>query len=103
MEPTPISEDTSSEGERAADVAGPDAAELTSTDLAMLAMENQRWKYPGAKDTAILERFGVSATRYYQLLDSLIDKPAALAADPLLVNRLRRLRQRRATQRSAQR
>jgi hypothetical protein len=77
--------------------------ELTETQSAILAFERQWWKYPGAKESAVLERFGMSATRYYQVLNALIDQPAALAADPLLVRRLRRLRAQRQHQRSAKR
>ena len=49
------------------------------------------WKYAGAKEQAIRAQFGMSATRYYQVLNALIDRPEALAFDPLLVKRLRRL------------
>ena len=45
----------------------------------------------------------MSATRYYQVLNALIDKPAALAADPLLVKRLRRLQVHRQRTRAARR
>ena len=49
-------------------------------------------KYAGAKEEAIRELFSMSATRYYQVLNALVDRPEALAADPMLVKRLRRLR-----------
>lgn len=58
----------------------------------ILAFERQWWRHAGAKEQAIRDTFGVSATRYYQLLNRLLDEPAALAHDPVLVNRLRRLR-----------
>ena len=58
----------------------------------MLAFERQWWRRAGAKETAIRDRFGVPPTRYYQVLNALVDRPEALAADPLLVRRLRRLR-----------
>ena len=61
-------------------------------DLEILAFERQWWKYAGAKEQAIKELFDMSATRYYQVLNALIDNPDALAADPMLVKRLRRLR-----------
>ena len=73
--------------------------ELTARDLEMLEFERLTWRYPGAKETAILERFEMSATRYYQVLLDLIDRPAAEAHDPQLVRRLRRLRDARARQR----
>ena len=75
--------------------------ELTETEIAMLTFERQWWKYAGAKETHVRETFGVSMTRYYQQLNALIDRPAALAHDVLLVKRLRRLRAQRQRQRSA--
>ena len=65
---------------------------LTSRELAMLAFERQWWRVAGAKETAIRDRFGLSPTRYYQVLNALVDRSEALAADPLLVRRLRRVR-----------
>jgi hypothetical protein len=65
--------------------------------------ERQWWKYAGAKETAIRESFDMSATRYYQVLNALIDRPEALAEDPLLVRRLRRMRAERQRARSARR
>ena len=76
---------------------------LSERDEAILAFERQWWKFAGAKETAIRELFGLSATRYYQLLNALIDRPAALAADPLLVKRLQRMRSQRHRARSARR
>ena len=54
--------------------------ELTARDLEMLEFERLTWRYPGAKETAILDRFEMSATRYYQVLLDLIDRPAAEAS-----------------------
>lgn len=71
------------------------AAGLTDLDRQFLAFERGRWKYAGAKDTAVRDTFGLTATRYYQLLGEITNKPAALEYDPQLVNRLRRLRQTR--------
>ncbi len=65
---------------------------LTRREHDMLSFERQWWRHAGAKDTAIRDRFGVTPTRYYQVLNALLDRPDALAADPLLVRRLRRLR-----------
>ena len=76
---------------------------LTRREHDILAFERQWWKYAGAKEEAIKELFSMSATRYYQVLNALIDKPEALAFDPLLVKRLRRLRAARQRQRSARR
>lgn len=76
---------------------------LTEREQAILGFERQWWKYAGAKEQAIRELFDMSATRYYQVLNSLIDRPEALAADPMLVKRLRRLRAARQRARSARR
>jgi Protein of unknown function (DUF3263) len=76
---------------------------LGRRDREILAFERQWWKYAGAKEQAIRELFDMSTTRYYQVLNALIDTPSALAADPMLVKRLRRLRASRQRQRSARR
>ena len=70
-------------------------ASLTPREVEMLAFERQWFKYAGAKEQAIRELFDMSATRYYQTLNALIDRPAALEHDPMLVRRLRRTRQTR--------
>ena len=73
---------------------------LTRREHDILAFERQWWKYAGAKEDAIKE---LSATRYYQVLNALVDRPEALAADPMLVKRLRRLRASRQKARAARR
>ena len=77
--------------------------DLSERDAAILAFERQWWKYAGAKEEGIREQFDMSATRYYQVLNGIIDQPEALASDPLLVKRLRRLRASRQRARSARR
>jgi hypothetical protein len=77
--------------------------ELSDRDREIIAFERQWWKYAGAKEQAIRELFDMSATRYYQVLNALIDNPIALEADPMLVKRLRRLRATRQRARSARR
>ena len=69
----------------------------------ILNFERQWWQYAGAKEQAIRDLFGMSTTRYYQVLNALIDRPEAVAADPMLVKRLRRLRASRQRARSARR
>jgi hypothetical protein len=76
---------------------------LAARDREILAFERQWWKYAGAKEQAIKELFDMSATRYYQVLNALIDTQEALEADPMLVKRLRRLRASRQRARSARR
>lgn len=77
--------------------------ELPDVDKDVLDFERQQWTYPGAKEQAILLRFGCSSTRYYQRLNVIISRDEALAYDPLLVRRLRRFRTARARQCSARR
>jgi hypothetical protein len=81
----------------------PSTSELTQREREILAFERQWWKYAGAKEQAIRELFDMSPTRYYQLVNRLIDKSAALEADPMLVKRLRRLRSGRQRARQAPR
>ena len=77
--------------------------ELSDRDREIIAFERQWWKYAGAKEQAVRELFDMSATRYYQVLNALIDNPNALAADPMLIKRLHRLRASRQRARSARR
>jgi hypothetical protein len=74
-------------GTRPASVAG-----LTEREQRILAFERKWWRHAGAKEQAIRDAFDLSSTRYYQLLNGLLDKPAAIEAEPMLVARLRRLR-----------
>jgi hypothetical protein len=76
---------------------------LSRREYDILAFERQWWKYAGAKEEAVKELFSMSATRYYQVLNTLVDRPEALAADPMLVKRLRRLRASRQKARAARR
>lgn len=84
------------ESERAQD----GARGLDQRDLAVLAFESRWWSQPAAKEQAIRAEFGLSAARYYQLLGALLDSPLALAHDPMLVNRLQRMRDARSQARS---
>ncbi|WP_101525281.1 DUF3263 domain-containing protein [Nocardioides houyundeii] len=76
---------------------------LSERDSKILEFERHWWKYAGAKEQAVRDEFDMSSTRYYQVLNALIDREEALEADPLLVRRLRRLRSQRQRQRSARR
>jgi Protein of unknown function (DUF3263) len=93
---SPPRADGSGEGSAAA------AGGLSRRQHEMLVFERQWWRRPGAKETAIRDRFGMTPTRYYQVLNALVDTPAALATDPLLVTRLRRVRTARRRGRSAE-
>ena len=68
---------------------------FTDRDKAILDFERSWWTESGPKEVAIRERFDLSPTRYYQILNELLEAPEALAYDPLVVRRLRRLRDRR--------
>jgi hypothetical protein len=74
---------------------------LLPRDRDLLDFERGWWRQKGTKERAIRERFGFSAARYHQLLNRLIDQPEALAYDPMLVRRLRRLRDQRRRRRLA--
>jgi hypothetical protein len=76
-------------------------SELSGRDIDMLDFERTWWKHAGVKEQAIRERFDMSATRYYQMLNDLLEKPAAMEHDPILVKRLKRLRVYRQRQRVA--
>ncbi|MEI8082856.1 MAG: DUF3263 domain-containing protein [Actinomycetes bacterium] len=65
---------------------------LSEDDQAVLRFERQWFRHRGSKEAAILATFGLSATRYYQVLNALIDRPEAMLCEPLVVGRLRRLR-----------
>lgn len=77
--------------------------ELTETEQAVLDFERLWWRSAGRKESAILETFGWSATRYYQVLNALLEKPGAVAADPMTVRRLQRMRSARKAARSRER
>ena len=74
---------------------------LSELEVRILDFEGNWWRYAGAKEAAIKELFDLTAPRYYQLLNDLIDRDDALAASPMLVKRLRRLREARMATRIA--
>jgi len=75
---------------------------LSERDMRVLAFERGTWRTAAAKEQAIGDVLGISASRYYQLLNELIDSPEALKFDPVLVKRLRTQRARRQRMRSPQ-
>jgi hypothetical protein len=83
-----------------AEVTASDAPALSERDRAVLTFEKQYWKYSGAKEQAIRDRFELSPTRYYQVLNALLDRPEAQEFEPMLVKRLRRQRATRQRARS---
>jgi hypothetical protein len=74
---------------------------LTDLETRILDFERNWWRFAGAKESAIKELFDLTAPRYYQLLNDLIDREDALLAAPMLVKRLRRLREARMQARTA--
>ena len=74
---------------------------LTDLEMAILEFERNWWRYTGAKESSIKELFDMDAPKYYRLLNDLIDREDALAASPMLVKRLCRLREARTQARSA--
>lgn len=74
---------------------------LSERDVEVLDFERCWWKHAGVKERAIKERFDMSPTRYYQLLNDLLENPAAMEHDPILIKRLKRLRTYRQRQRVA--
>ena len=80
---------------------GNSPAGLSELETRILEFEGTWWKFAGAKESAIKELFDLNAPRYYQLLNDLIDREDALVAAPMLVKRLRRLREARMSARSA--
>jgi uncharacterized protein DUF3263 len=73
---------------------------LSELDMRILAFERRGWRSPTLKEQAISDVLGLTATRYYQLLNELIDRPEALESDPVLVKRLQAQRTRRQRVRS---
>jgi hypothetical protein len=79
------------------------AGPLGERERSVLAFERQWWRHAGAKEEAIRRQFGIGPTAYYQLLSRLLDDPAALAYDPMLVKRLQRQRASRRRSRAGRR
>lgn len=77
------------------------SSSLSDRDITILEFERQWWRHAGAKEQAIRDEFGLSTARYYQVLGALIDNPAALVHDPMLLKRLQRGRDARVAARAA--
>jgi len=77
--------------------------QLDERSREILDFEREWWKHAGPKEKVIRERFGISAARYHQLLNRIVDRPEALKYDPMLIHRLRRLREARRRKRYARR
>ena len=74
---------------------------LSELEVKMLEFERSWWRHAGVKESSIKELFNLTPPAYYQLLNNLIDREEALMAEPILVKRLRRLRESRTEARSS--
>jgi hypothetical protein len=74
---------------------------LSEFEVKMLEFERSWWRHAGVKESSIKELFNLTPPAYYQLLNNLIDRQEALMAEPILVKRLRRLRESRTVTRSS--
>lgn len=92
-----------STGERSPDPEDLSLPGLSDRDKRILAFEHQWWKHAGAKEEAVRAEFGLTSARYYQLLNAVIDSPAAIVHDPMLVRRLQRVRDARTGTRTMRR
>ena len=79
----------------------PATAGLSEFEVKMLEFERSWWRHAGVKESSIKELFNLTPPAYYQLLNNLIDREAAVMAEPILVKRLRRLRDTRTQARSS--
>lgn len=74
---------------------------LSELEIKMLEFERNWWRHAGSKESAIKELFNLTPPAYYQLLNNLIDRQEALIAQPILIKRLRRIRDARTVARSS--
>lgn len=61
---------------------------LTDHEKAMLDLATEHFRYAGSLDTAAMDRFGMTPTRYWQEMNRIIETEAALAYRPAAVQRL---------------
>ncbi len=91
------------EGLASDDTRGAVTTALSPRDRNILDFERDWKRHGGAKEEAVRSEFELSAARYYQVLNALLDSPAALAYDPMLVKRLQRMRETRSSARTLMR
>jgi len=82
-------------------LSNPATTGLSEFEVKMLEFERSWWRHAGVKESSIKELFNLTPPAYYQLLNNLIDREAAVMAEPILVKRLRRLRDSRTQARSS--
>lgn len=66
---------------------------LSDRDRVLLDFEARWGRHGAAKEEAVREELALTPARYYQLLGRLVDDADALAYAPMLVHRLRRMRE----------
>ena len=76
--------------------------DLDQRDRDLLDFAAISWRNPGRRESAIRDRFGISAARYHQAVLALLNRPEAWAYAPVTVKRLRRLRDQARHARSSQ-
>ena len=75
------------------------AVSLSKFEQDLLDFERTWWSEDQPKDAAIADQFRLTTAEYYEQLTALIDTDQALGHDPLVVRRLRRMRERRRQER----
>jgi hypothetical protein len=68
---------------------------LSAREVAILDFERMWRHLPGPKHVEIRQRLQMSPSRYYELLNEVIDSPEAEEHDVLTVRRARRVRDQR--------
>lgn len=76
---------------------------LTEREKDILDFEQSWWSLSIPREQAVRDRFQLTETEYVELLELLIATEAALEAEPLLVRRLRRMKDRRRQEHVARR
>ncbi|QSZ49430.1 DUF3263 domain-containing protein [Arthrobacter sp. D5-1] len=62
---------------------------LTDHEKAMINLAGEDFKYAGSLDTAAMERFGMTPTRFWQEMNRILRTESAVAYRPAVVARLR--------------
>lgn len=89
----PSASDTSETHETGGKTENTRKSALTDLERAMIALEKRHWKYQGTKEKAITA-LGLTPIAYYQKLNTMIDSQRVIAAEPILMHRLREVRDR---------
>lgn len=72
----------------------PTTAPLTDHELQLLHLAGAPLHLPGQREHAIHEQLALTPTQFWQRVNALLDDERALAHDPALIYRLRRVRER---------